>query len=652
MENMDKPESTPKPKKSKSKSVVRWEALTVFALVVSLAMIYVVFLLEFHLKWIAENTAFESIGTEVNIGSIDIDFSEPSIFIDRIQMTNPDKPEENSIEIGKIKLTFAYAPLLKGSFISDETSVLGIKFHTKRSSPGRVLPKDQRVLILKDPSRAKVHDALRGKFKASAFSDLADLFKKDKRAEIKKQYKEKLASLKVSEEIEKQTKAIKDKAKSIEDGVSSSEVKGLLAEVKNFKFEAGSTKDSLDSAAKALALVEKLKSKRKEIKNEVNSLQSEISSLKQQVKSAPIQFLKDSNMLKASLDPSQMSPNKISEEILSEYFSIQLSQVDRVTSSLKKQALGDKAKYVDPANLPKSSGDSKPTKNQMSLEKEKERIFKKYGKNVVFYKPAVFPKYWFKKIIINSKSSAGQDLGDVSGLITDFSASPELLKNPMVVKINGSVPKQGIGSFTIDSTIDHRKIDDQSEKISIEVTDYLVKGLELFEGSDEWIKIVKSNSSTVLDVFLKNDEINLELKQTLKTPSYEVFAEDKNVESLMKRLQNSGSDLNLSLKASGDIKKPKLKISSNIGDLILSIVKDELKSQASALVSKGLAKLSGAAADKLNPYLKEIDVASLKADDLDKIFDKEIEQGLQKLKQKDQTKDLKDKLMKKLFKKF
>lgn len=641
MENMDK-----------SKSIIRWEALTAVAVVVSLLALYIVFFLEIHLKWTAEKTAFESLGTEVNIDSIDIDFFEPSVLISRIQVTNPDEPKENSIEVTKIKVDFLYGPLFKTSFVSNETSVTGIKFHTKRSRPGRVLPKDQRLLVLKDPSRAKVHDALRGKFKKSAFSDLTDLFRKDKRDAIEKKYKEKLESLRVSEEIENQTKQIQAKAKAIEDKVSSPEIKALLADVKNFKFESGSTSESLKSAAQALSLVDKLKDKRKEIQAEVKSLQSEISSLKAQVKAAPAKFLKDSNLLKASLDPSQMSPETISEEILSEYFSVQLSQIDRVTSSLKQQVLGDKAKYVDPKNLPQSSDSSEPSKSQMTFEKEKELIYKKLGKNVVFYKPAVLPKYWFKKINITSTASAGQDFGDVTGLITNFSASPELISSPIVVKIKGSVPKQGIGSFTIDSTVDHRKIDQKSEKVSIEVTDYIVKGLELFEGSDEWIKIIKSNASTVLEASLQNGEIDLVLKQTLKTPSYDVFAKDKAVESLMQRLKDANEDLNLYLKASGDMKSPKLRISSNIGSVLLRIVKEELKSQATALVSKELAKLSESASKKLSPYLKDIDVASLKAGDLDKVFDAKVKKGLEKLKKKNETEDIQKKLLKKLFKKF
>jgi len=651
MSNEQKPNDS-----SKFQSILRWEALTALTFAAVLIAVYMIFLLEFHLKWIAEKTAFESIGSEVNIDSIDVDFFEPSFLIKRIQITNPDKPEENSIEIAKIKINFLYAPLLKKSFVSEQTDVLGLKFHTSRSYPGRVLPKEKRLLILKDPSRAKVHEALRGKFKKSAFSDLADLFRKDKRKEIEKKYKEKLKSLKVSDEIQNQAKAIEAKAKSIENAVESPQVKKLLADVKSFRFKSGSTSESVKSASKALELIKKLKSKRKEIKTEVQSLQSEIKSLKQQIKSAPANFLKDSNMLKASLDPKQMSPDKISEEILSEYFSLQLSQVDRVTSSLKSQALGDKAKYID--SLPTSSEDSDVEKDnsekisQMSLEKEKDLAYRKYGKNIIFYKAALLPEYWFKKIKITSQASSGQDFGDVSGFINDFSSSPELIPNPMIVKIEGSVPKQGIGKFEIDSTVDHRLIGQETEKVSIEVTDYIVKGLELFGGSDEWIKILESNASTVLNVMMKKNQIDLVLTQRLKTPKYDVFAKDKNVETLMKRLEGEKSDLTLSLKAQGDIKKPKLRISSNIGDVIISIVKQELSAQAGALVADGLSKLSDSASEKLSPYIKGLDVSSLKAGKMDAVFDKEVKKGLAKLKTKNKTKDLKEKLIKKLFDKL
>jgi len=195
-------------------------------------------------------------------------------------------------------------------------------------------------------------------------------------------------------------------------------------------------------------------------------------------------------------------------------------------------------------------------------------------------------------------------------------------------------------------------IGQETEQVSIEVTDYIVKGLELFGGSDEWIKILESNASTVLNVVMKENQIDLILTQRLQTPKYDVFAKDKNVEMLMKRLEGEKSDLTLSLKAKGDVKKPKLRISSNIGDVIVSIVKKELSAQAGAMVAEGLDKLSDSASEKLSPYIKGLDVSSLKAGKLDVVFDKEVKKGLAKLKTKNKTKDLKKKLIKKLFDKL
>jgi len=639
---------------NKFAKIIRWEALTALAIIVFLLIFYVVFLLEPHIKWVAERSAFESIGAEVNIDNVDVDFGDPSVTINRIQFTNPDQPEENSLEISKIKIDFLYKPLLKAAFVSESTKVLGLKFHTQRSFPGRVLPKEKRLVVLKDPSRAKIHDALKGKFKKTAFSDLADLFRKDKRKEIENQYKKKLSTLRVSEEIESQTKSIERKTKALEAKIQSPEVKTLLREVKDFRFESGSTQESLDSASKALALIAKLKDKRKEIKAEFGNLKTEIKNLKNDVKNAPSKFLQDSNMLRASLDPKNLSAQRISEEVLSEYFSLHLSQVDRVTSSLKKQALGDKAKYITTDALPTPSEDTEPATSQISMEKAKEEIFKKYGKNYVFYRPAVLPKYWFKKIKITSKASEGQDFGDVDGVITDFSASPELIRDPIVIRITGSVPKQGIGSFRIDSTVDHRLVHSKTEKVKVEVTDYIIKGLELFDGTDEWIKILQSNASTVLSMVLNGDQIDLNLSQKLGKPEYEVFAKDEAVESLMNRLKLSKTDLSLSLKAKGDVSKPRLSISSNIGDILLRVIKEELKAKAGALVQKGLESLNSSAAKKLAPYLQNLDSASLNAEKLEKSMSQEIEKSLEKLKSKNKEKsrDIKKKLLKKLFNKL
>ena len=652
MENMEKL------KRSTFKSIVRVEAFGLLALIVSLILFYVFFLMEFHLKWILEKTAFESVGSEVNVSSLDISFAEPHIKITRIQVTNPDKPKENVIEIGSVLVTFEYAPLLKGSFVSELTNVEGIRFHTERSFKGRVLPKDQRILVLKDPSQNKVHDLLEDKFNKTAFSDLAGLFSKDKREDIERDYKEKLKTLKISDKIKTQAEGLKGQIADLEKEVESKEVKSLINEAKSFKFKSGSTAESIASASEALKLIKKLKNKKKEIKQEIANIKKNAKSIKTDVKSSPQKFMKDIKGLKTALDPKQLSADKISEDILSEYFSVQLTQVGRAANSLKKQALGSGAEYVDLDSKREESiaaDEETEQTSQMGLEKAKEQAFKEQGKTFIFVKEKVLPQYWFKKIAISSKASSGQDFGDVNGLIENFSAAPELLDKVMTVDIKGSVPKQGIGAFSLSALVDHRNLNQKKERASVDISDYLVKGLELFEGSDEWVKILKSNARTNLSVNMNQGLIDLNLNQTLRSPSYEVFSKDKYVKNLMNGLKDSKEDLSFSLKAQGDISSPKLRISSNLGDILLRLIKKNLSNAVNGLAQEHLSKINNESLKKLSPYLKDIDVTSLKAADLGNVFEQEIEKALSKLKIKNKSNtkdDLKKELLDKLFKKL
>ncbi len=631
--------------------IVRTEVFALLGVFLVLLGLYVHFFLEFHIKRALEKSAFESIGAEVNIESVNIDFKKPSVKINRIQITNPDKPEQNILEIKSVLSDFSYAPLFKGSFISDLTNVIGIEFHTKRSSPGRVLPEEKRILILKDPSQNKVQDVLKSKFKKTAFSDLVSLFSKDKRREIEKKYKESLESLKISSAVENQVKVLQERLKKTEDNIVSGKVKVLLAEVKAFRFDSSSTSKSIKSIERALALSKKLKKEKKLIQKELKAIRNESDAIRDQLKKAPATFLADVGGVGQALSPKGLSSEKLTEDVLGEYFSLQLDQVGRAVNSLKNDALGSGGKYVDLDSGGEASQETVENTDkisQVSLEKKKEKMYSELGRDFIFYKEAALPKYWLKKINIISKAHEGQDFGDITGFIQDLTDAPQITRKEMVIKIDGSVPKQGIGLFKIDALINHIDQKAPKESIHINVSDYLVKGLELFGGSDEWIKILKSKAETLLNVELQGEEIKIELLQKLKNPDYGVFAEDEYILKLFEQIKSYKEPLTFKLRASGDIQNPKVRISSNFGAVILRAVKANLSSVASEFAADQLSRLDGVASEKLAPYLKDIDLTSAKADDLKKNLNREISKSLDKLKsgKKVRGKDLLKNLLK------
>lgn len=635
------------------KKYFRTEAFILVGVLILLISVYAFFFAEFHIKRVIEKSAFEAIGAEVNIDSVDIDLFAPSVKVTRIQVTNPDKPQENVIEIGNILASFQYAPLLQGAFISDLTNIIGIEIHTEREYPGRVLPKEQRVLVLKDPGQNKVQDVLKDKFKKTAFSDVVGLFSSEKRSDIEDKYKKELEGLKLSSEVEKKVDGVKVKLKAVEDYIESDKIKNLLKEVKDFRFKSGSSSESLNSVSKAVALSKKLKKERKKIRNDIKEIKKESAAVKKQLKTAPSKFLADVGGVQSSLSPSEISPEKMTENVLAEYFSVQLEQVGRATNSLKNDALGSHGKYIDLESSKKSDKievEQEAEISQMNLEKEKEKAYTQIGRDIIFYREALPPKYWFKAINIVSKAHQGQDFGDITGRITNFTDAPQITQKEMRVDIEGSVPKQDIGAFKIKANINHINPEKRKEIVTVNVSDYVVKGASLFKGSDEWINILKANSQTDFTAELQGDEIQLELRQTMKRPAYDVFSKDKNVLKLLNQIKLSQEDLTFRLKASGDISKPKISLRSNLGDIIVRAVRANLTNAVSEFAKKQLAKLDGKALEQLAPYLKDIDVTDLKATDLNKVLDKEISKGLKKLKSGNKSK--KDELLKKLFKKF
>ncbi|MGH1467669.1 MAG: TIGR03545 family protein [Bdellovibrionales bacterium] len=636
------------------KKYLRTEAFILVGVVGLLIALYGYFFAEFHIKRAIEKSAFEAIGAEVNIDSVDINLFKPSVKVTRIQVTNPDKPEENLLEIGNILSNFEYGPLIQGSFISDLTNVIGIEIHTDRASPGRVLPKEKRVLVLKDPGQNKVQDVLKDKFKKTAFSDVVGLLSSDKHRDIEEKYKKELEGLKLSSEVDAKVNGVKAKLKAVEEYIESDKIKSLLKEVKSFRFKSGSSSESLASVSTAVALTKRLKKERKKIKSDLKEIERESDEIKRQLKSAPSKFLADVDGVQGSLSPSQVSPEKMTENVLSEYFSVQLEQIGRATNSLKNDALGSHGKYIDldqsKKPSPKAAADSEAEVSQVNLEKKKEEAYSKIGKDVIFYKEALPPKYWLKVINIVSKAHKGQDFGDITGRITDFSDAPQITQKEMRINIEGSVPKQDIGLFKIKANINHIDPEKRKEVVKVNVSDYVVKGASLFKGSDEWINILKANSQTDFTASLQGDDIELELKQTMKSPNYEVFSKDKNVLKLLNQIKLSKEDLTFRLKASGDITSPKISIRSNLGDIIVRAVKANLTDAVGEFAKKQLSKLDGKALEKLGPYLDDVDVTNLKAVDLSKVLDKEIAKGLKKLKSGNKSK--KEELLKKLFKKF
>ena len=134
------------------KSIIRYEAFGGLLLLAILIVVFVSIFLEPILKWSIEYTGYNSVGTEVNIDDLNIDWSTPAIELTNIQVTDVKNPNRNLVQIGLISIDLNWSYLLHLSLTAELTKIKDIRMHTKRKSRGKVLPKKQRLVSIGSPS--------------------------------------------------------------------------------------------------------------------------------------------------------------------------------------------------------------------------------------------------------------------------------------------------------------------------------------------------------------------------------------------------------------------------------------------------------------------------------------------------------------------
>ncbi|MDH5765926.1 MAG: TIGR03545 family protein, partial [Gammaproteobacteria bacterium] len=87
---------------------------------------------------IAESTLTDLNGAKVDIESVDLKYSPLSITINDIQVTDPDKPMTNMLQIGRASFALSFGDLLLKKLVIDEMAINKIQVDTPRKKSGAV----------------------------------------------------------------------------------------------------------------------------------------------------------------------------------------------------------------------------------------------------------------------------------------------------------------------------------------------------------------------------------------------------------------------------------------------------------------------------------------------------------------------------------
>jgi len=211
--------------------MIRWKGLIAFAVIAGLIMLFNFLFLDRIIKGIVEDQASLAVGARVDVGDLKTSLFGLGVEIRDLQVTNPDQPMRNAVQIGSMAFDLAAAPLLKKKVVIERMSVKDLAFGTPRKESGALPRRIQKKLEVKGKAvdveaEKRIEDCV-----LPDFTKLTDLKKRSaeellagvslqssafivdyqkKVATVKTTWEKRLAALPTQETIEKDVKALQN----------------------------------------------------------------------------------------------------------------------------------------------------------------------------------------------------------------------------------------------------------------------------------------------------------------------------------------------------------------------------------------------------------------------------------------------------------
>lgn len=543
-------------KKIKKQGLIRTEAILPFILVTAIIYAYFYLFFDSHLKKALEIGGYFAVGAEVNIASLETSFINGTIRIRDIQVTNAEKPSHNSFEIGDVRFGVLWDGLLRAKLVVEEMAVEQIKIDTKRNKPGKVRPPEEanegsslgeRADALKDKALSKVEK----KYDENILGDMAALLSGTStddqlgKIEASVESKAKLAALEADFKTKKQN--WENKIKNLP---KAQEIQALGERLGKVKIKDFKNPQELQTSINEIdTILKDADAKFKLVQSTGGELSAELKAFEQEIKDLEAMVKKDLKDLEARFRIPSLDAKSISQSLFYPYIAPYLAKLER------GKALAEK--YVPPKYLKKKGSEQTDTMVQPHPRAE--------GVTYEFGRPNSYPLVWIKKVAISSQAGAGNDAGDISGLVTDITSNQSLINKPTYAQVAGNFPAQSIEGFKTEITIDNRE-EESKIKYQIQVNSYGVDQKNLVDSPEVKIAFSKAKGSLNLTGQLTAlTKYQFQLDNKLSEVDYQISAQNSVANEILNNVFRGIPFITIEAWGEGQLPSPNLNLNSNLG---------------------------------------------------------------------------------------
>lgn len=562
----------------KKKGPIRFEAIVPVAILSGITFIYFSYYFDRHLKNLFEYVGTQANGAEVNVDSVRTNFLQGSFDLNRLQVTNPERPALNSLEIGNIHFQYLWDALLRMKFVVKDASINNIQLMKPRSRPGYVLPPKPASPSKLETLQNQVISQVKNKYSANILGDMMSLLEgedyQDQLQKIRETIKSEARVKSMVIEVDTKKKFWDKKVQELSDTTKIKEIDSTIKSVR-------SEKNALEQAKNIKKLTDLLKDverQYRDIEQSSKSLQNEVRALANYPKELQVLVNEDIASLKQRFSVPQVDFKDMALHLFAGDFAEYIAKA-RKYQSLAEQYLPEKKKEENVVIPPKRSE----------------------GKNYPFPVNTGYPLFWLKRASISSKGTSDSYSGQVSGELTNVTTSPKQIMKPIALELKGDFPSSNIMGVNIVFTADlSRPV--SSYRTLLRVNSFKVPEKIFINDNKLKFGFKDATASSTLSTKLEADQVEMKWDSALLKPQFLVETSNKITKEILSNVVNNIPVINISGSANGTFSDLKMEVMSNLGTELGKGFSREI----GAKVSEAQNKINNLVEEKINLPKKEL----------------------------------------------
>lgn len=425
---------------------IRWWGFIVFLVIVGGITSVWMFLVDGIVKRQIEEQGTRAVGARVELDEADVTLFPAGLTLTRLQVTSPEEPMTNAIEIARVSMNLDAVQLLWRKVIVEEMAVTGVKFGTPRSSSGAITERVQ-------PESREVQDA------GPSFT-LPPFEVPDMKTILAQ---EELETLKLVEAIKTDIEREKE--------LWDQRLKDLPGKTQFAKYQ--DRIEQLKSSGKGgiggiLGGVEEVQSIKQDIERDV-----------EQIKNARKEFDEKIALFKTRLAEVKAAPQKDLERLKDKY-SLSPKGLANLGQTLLGKQIGGKLKealqwyelakpYLEGAGA--LTGAQAKAKDRSPARGE--------GVDIRFQDFHPLPDF----LIRLAKVSLALDIGEITGAVQNITSDQPVLGTPLTFTFTGG-KLQGLRSIALNGTVNHIDPANSSDSATLSAQGYQMQSLVLSDQPD------------------------------------------------------------------------------------------------------------------------------------------------------------------------